>query len=118
MLYSSIIFFKFLIALIPKVLFPDMYNFNKQYNFFNLCLIHFKYLFQNWEWIKYSCDQYLDRIMMYDKHIPCSKEEQVLVMYRIKGEIKEYLAQMSYSSFKELEFLVPLDYCKIVNKKD
>ena len=55
---------------------------------------------------------------MHDTYIPHSKGEQVLVMYRIKGEIKEYVTQMSYSSFKELEFLVPLDYCKILNKKD
>jgi len=57
-------------------------------------------------------------MMMHDTYIPHSKGEQVLVMYRIKGEIKEYVTQMSYSSFKELEFLVPLDYCKILNKKD
>ena len=55
---------------------------------------------------------------MYDLHIPYREEEQVLVEYRIKGDLKEYTAQMSYSSFKELEFLVPLDYCKILNKKD
>ena len=50
--------------------------------------------------------------------IPYSKEEWILVEYRIKGYIKKYTAQMSYSSFNELEYLVPLDYCKILNKKD
>ena len=56
--------------------------------------------------------------MMVDIHITNSEREQVLVEFRIKGDVKEYTAQMSYGSFKDLEFLVPLDYCKIVNKKD